>query len=107
MAKTYAKMKDESFRDKAMDFYISIQIVGTSKDCLDKIAELRRCTGMDHLVAEFSFGGLPHEEAEVNMRLFADKILPVLQRDKAFAASTAAPEQSAASNTRENVFAPA
>src|SRR5438874_13500266 len=101
MAKTYAKMKDESFRDKAMDFYVSIQIVGTPKDCLDKIAELRRCTGMDHLVAEFSFGGLPHEEAEVNMRLFADKVLPVLQRDPAFAAPEA-PETAAASNTREN-----
>src|SRR5207244_1788205 len=70
----------------ATDFYVSIQIVGTPKDCLDKIAELRRCTGMDHLVAEFSFGGLPHEEAEVNMRLFADKVLPALQRDPAFAA---------------------
>ena len=107
MAKTYAKMKDESFRDKAMDFYVSIQIVGTPKECLDKIAELQRLTGMDHLVTEFSFGGLPHEQAELNMRLFADKVLPVLQRDPAFAASTAAPEKAAASNVRENVFAPA
>jgi alkanesulfonate monooxygenase SsuD/methylene tetrahydromethanopterin reductase-like flavin-dependent oxidoreductase (luciferase family) len=107
MAKTYAKMKDESFRDKAMDFYVSIQIVGTPKECLDKIAELQRLTGMDHLVTEFSFGGLPHEQAELNMRLFADKVLPALQRDPAFAASPAAPEQAAASNARENVFAPA
>ena len=107
MAKTYAKMKDESFRDKAMDSYVSIQIVGTPKECLDKIAELQGLTGMDHLVTEFSFGGLPHEQAELNMRLFADKVLPVLQRDPAFAASTAAPEKAAASNVRENVFAPA
>src|SRR5437764_2394181 len=106
MAKTYAKMKDESFRDKAMDFYVSIQIVGTPNDCLDKIAELQRLTGMDHLVTEFSFGGLPHEEAEINMRLFADKLLPVLQRDPAFAAPSA-PEIAAASTARENVFAPA
>jgi len=107
MAKTYAKMKDESFRDKAMDFYVSIQIVGTPKESLDKIAELQRLTGMDHLVTEFSFGGLPHEQAELNMRLFADKVLPVLQRDPAFAASPAAPEKTAAANARENVFAPA
>jgi len=107
MAKTYAKMKDESFRDKAMDFYVSIQIVGTPKECLDKIAELQGLTGMDHLVTEFSFGGLPHEQAELNMRLFADKVLPVLQRDPAFAASPAAPEKTAASNARDNVFAPA
>ena len=41
------------------------------------------------------------------MRLFADRVLPVLQRDAAFTASTSAPEKSAASTTRENVFAPA
>jgi len=41
------------------------------------------------------------------MRLFADKVLPVLQRDPAFAASPAAPEKTAASNARDNVFAPA
>ena len=61
---------------------------------------------MDHLVAEFSFGGLPHEEAEVNMRLFADKVLPVLQRDPAFAAPKA-PAVVTVSAARENVFAPA
>jgi alkanesulfonate monooxygenase SsuD/methylene tetrahydromethanopterin reductase-like flavin-dependent oxidoreductase (luciferase family) len=89
-----------------MEFYVSIQIVGTPKDCLDKIAELQRLTGMDHLVTEFSFGGLPHEQAELNMRLFADSVLPILQRDPAFAAPEM-PAQAAASATRENVFAPA
>jgi len=41
MAKTYAKMKDDSYRDKATEFYVSIQVVGTPDDCLQKIAELR------------------------------------------------------------------
>src|ERR1700687_2378236 len=85
MARTYAKInEDAASRQKATDFYVSIQIVGTPKDCLDKIAELQRLTGLDHLVTEFSFGAMPHEEAEVNMRLFADRVLPVLQRDPAF-----------------------
>ena len=86
MAKTYGKMKDESFRQKATEFYVKIQVVGTPDDCLQQLAELRRLTGLDHLVTEFSFGGMPHEEAEVNMRLFADRVMPVLQRDRAFAA---------------------
>ena len=30
---------------KATDFYVSIQIVGTPNDCLEKIGELQRCTG--------------------------------------------------------------
>src|SRR5262249_55864036 len=66
MAKTYAKMKDEDYRRKATEFYVKIQVVGTPADCLEKIAELQRLTGLDHLVTEFAFGGMPHEEAEMN-----------------------------------------
>jgi alkanesulfonate monooxygenase SsuD/methylene tetrahydromethanopterin reductase-like flavin-dependent oxidoreductase (luciferase family) len=85
MARTYAKIGESAeTRQKATDFYVSIQIVGTPQDCLDKIAELQRLTGLDHLVTEYSFGAMPHEEAEVNMRLFADRVLPILQRDPAF-----------------------
>ena len=104
MAKTYAKMKDDAVRDKATEFYVSIQIVGTPDDCLQQIAELRALTGMDHLITEFSFGGMPHEEAELNMRLFADRVMPVLQRDTAF--TTAAPQRAAA-GAKADVFAPA
>jgi alkanesulfonate monooxygenase SsuD/methylene tetrahydromethanopterin reductase-like flavin-dependent oxidoreductase (luciferase family) len=109
MARTYAKIGESAeTRKKATDFYVSIQIVGTPKDCLDRIAELQRLTGLDHLVTEFSFGAMPHEEAEVNMRLFADRVLPVLQRDPAFAGG-GAPEPASRSGaaTKENMFAPA
>ena len=56
LAKTYTKMKDPTFRSKATDFYVSIQIAGTPEDCIEQIRELRRLTGMNHLVTEFSFG---------------------------------------------------
>jgi alkanesulfonate monooxygenase SsuD/methylene tetrahydromethanopterin reductase-like flavin-dependent oxidoreductase (luciferase family) len=106
MAKTYAKMKDPGYRSKATDFYVSIQVQGTPDDCIQQVAELRRLTGMDHLVTEFSFGSMPHHTAELNMRLFADKVLPVLQRDAAFAgAIEAAPLQS--TDGSERLFAPA
>jgi alkanesulfonate monooxygenase SsuD/methylene tetrahydromethanopterin reductase-like flavin-dependent oxidoreductase (luciferase family) len=84
LAKTYTKMKDPGFRSKATDFYVSIQIAGTPDDCIQQIGELRRLTGVDHLVTEFSFGSMPHHLAEQNMRLFADRVMPVLQRDAAF-----------------------
>ncbi|MGD0107422.1 MAG: hypothetical protein ABSC06_25795 [Rhodopila sp.] len=35
-------------------------------------------------MTEFSFGSMPHHLAELNMRLFAEKVLLVLQRDAAF-----------------------
>ena len=47
-----------------------------------------RLTGLDHLVTEFGFGGMPHEEAELNMRMFADRVMPMLQRDAAFRTPT-------------------
>ena len=110
MTKTYAKMKDESYRQKATEFYVKIQIVGTPDDCLQQLAELQRLTGMDHLVTEFAYGGMPHEESEINMRLFADRVMPVLQRDPAFAVQVtdAAAESPGASGQRaDGVFAPA
>ena len=113
MARTYAKInEDAASRQKATDFYVGIQIVGTPKDCLDKIAELQRATGMDHLVTEYSFGSMPHEAAELNMRLFADRVLPVLQRDPAFAGTgipdvAASPAAAAKEPARADVFAPA
>ena len=75
-----------------------------------QIAELQRLTGLDHRVAEFSFGGMPHEESEINMRLFADRVLPVLQRDAAFANhAPVAPADAPAGHGQqaEDVFAPA
>jgi len=109
MARTYAKIGESAeTRRKATDFYVSIQIVGTPKDCLDKIGELQRLTGLDHLVTEYSFGAMPHEEAERNMRLFADRVLPVLQRDPAFVGG-GLPQTAAkpAAATKQDLFAPA
>ena len=109
MARTYAKIGESAeTRKKATDFYVGIQIVGTPKDCLDKIGQLQRLTGLDHLVTEYSFGAMPHEEAERNMRLFADRVLPVLQRDPAFVGG-GLPQTAAkpAAATKQDLFAPA
>ncbi len=103
MAKTYAKLKDPAGRAKATEFYVKIQITGTPDDCLQQIAALRAITGTDHLIADFSYGGMPHEDGERNLRLFAAEVLPIAQRDPAFA-RPAAPAQGPAA---ENLFAPA
>jgi alkanesulfonate monooxygenase SsuD/methylene tetrahydromethanopterin reductase-like flavin-dependent oxidoreductase (luciferase family) len=110
MTKTYTKMQDESFRQKATEFYVKLQIVGTPDDCLQQLAELQRLTGMRHLVTEFAYGGMPHEQSEINMRLFAERVMPVLQHDPAFAgpATGALAEAPRSAGQRsEGVFAPA
>ncbi len=103
MAKTYAKLKDPAGRAKATEFYVKIQITGTPDDCLQQIAELRAITGTDHLIADFSYGGMPHEDGERNLRLFAAEVLPVARRDPAFARPAAPARGPAAAN----LFAPA
>jgi hypothetical protein len=71
------------------------------------VAELQRLTGLDHLATEFGFGGMPHEEAEINMRLFADRVMPVLQRDRAFASPPSAAPSAPAVPTAAPIFGPA
>jgi alkanesulfonate monooxygenase SsuD/methylene tetrahydromethanopterin reductase-like flavin-dependent oxidoreductase (luciferase family) len=103
---TYAKMQDPAKRARATDFYVSIQLVGTPDDCIQKLEELQALTGLDHLVTEFSFGGLPHHEAETNMRLFASTVMPVLQHDARFARPPAVLKTSGGT-LQGDVFAPA
>ena len=107
IGRTYAKMNDLSYRARMTDTYVKIQIIGTPDDCIQQVAELRKVTGLHHLACEFGYGGLPHHEAEVNMRLFAEKVRPVLQTDAAFVKEpdiiTSAPEQTESSG----VFVPA
>jgi len=105
MAKTYAKLKDPAARNKMTDFYVSIQIVGTADDCIQQLGELQRLTGTDHVVCDFSYGRMPPDQAELNMRYFADRVLPVMQRDAAFAGPVVAPAHSKVH--RDDVFAPA
>jgi hypothetical protein len=61
---------------------------------------------MDHLVTEFSFGSMPHHLAELNMRLFADKVMPVLQHDSAFQGVVETFDP-AVQTEQERLFAPA
>jgi alkanesulfonate monooxygenase SsuD/methylene tetrahydromethanopterin reductase-like flavin-dependent oxidoreductase (luciferase family) len=100
-------MKDEKYRKKATDFYVKIQIVGTPDDCLQQIAELQRLTGLGHLVGEFGYGGMPHEEAQLNLRLFAAQVLPTLQRDAAFAGPRPSTSEAPSSDAPTSIFAPA
>jgi alkanesulfonate monooxygenase SsuD/methylene tetrahydromethanopterin reductase-like flavin-dependent oxidoreductase (luciferase family) len=63
MTKTYAKMKEDAARQKATEFYVKIQIVGTPDDCIQQMAELRALTGTDHMIADFSYGGMRTRKA--------------------------------------------
>ena len=66
--------------DKVIDFFVDLQVWGTPEQCYDKILDIRRRVGNDHYVGVFSYAGMPPDEAERNMRLFAAEVLPALSR---------------------------
>jgi alkanesulfonate monooxygenase SsuD/methylene tetrahydromethanopterin reductase-like flavin-dependent oxidoreductase (luciferase family) len=65
--------------DALIDFFLGIQVWGTPDQCHEKILEIRRITGAESFTAIFSFAGMPYEEAERSMRLFARDVRPRLQ----------------------------
>ncbi|MGE0230806.1 MAG: LLM class flavin-dependent oxidoreductase [Flavobacteriaceae bacterium] len=108
MAKTYSKLAIEEERKKAADFYVKIQVVGTPDECIQQIEELRRLTGMDHLIVDFNFGSMPVSEAEQNMRMFAENALPVIHRDMLFRSEPPKPGlQKNGSDSEGRFFVPA
>ena len=60
-------------------FFISLQVTGTPEQCYQKVMDIHSYTGADSLVASFSYGGMPYEDAERSMRLFASEVLPRLK----------------------------
>ncbi|GBD14981.1 Alkanal monooxygenase alpha chain [bacterium HR25] len=79
----YGKMSEKVQRygaDRATEFFLSLQVWGTPEQCLEKILDIRSKTGAESFVGVFSYGGMPHEEAGRSMRLFAERVMPQLQR---------------------------
>jgi hypothetical protein len=53
---------------------------GTPAQCYEKILDIHARTGNSHYVGVFSYAGMPYEDAERNMRLFAREVMPALQK---------------------------
>ena len=55
-------------------------VTAPRSQCVAKIADIASRTGNSHFVGVFSYAGMPYEEAERNMRLFARTVMPEVQR---------------------------
>ena len=78
----YGKMASRLQRDgdqPAIDFFVDLQIWGTPDQCLEKILDISRRIGSDSFAGVFNYAGMPFEEAERNLRLFAAEVKPRLQ----------------------------
>jgi alkanesulfonate monooxygenase SsuD/methylene tetrahydromethanopterin reductase-like flavin-dependent oxidoreductase (luciferase family) len=78
----YGKMAEKIHTygtDKVIDYFMDLQVWGTPEQCHAKILDIRRRVGNSHYVGVFSYAGMPYDEAERNMRLFAAEVMPELK----------------------------
>ncbi len=78
----YGKMSEKIAQygtDKVIDFFTDLQVYGTPEQCFEKILDVRNRVGNSHFVGVFSYAGMPYDEAERNLRLFAAEVMPALK----------------------------
>jgi len=61
---------------EAVDLFVDLHVWGTPQQCVEKIARIRERVDCDRLLAAFRYGGMPVEEGERNLRLFAAAVMP-------------------------------
>ena len=73
--------KIEQYGDQDVkDFFVDLQVWGTPEQCYEKIMDIRGRTAHDSFLAAFSYGGMPYDEVEQSMRLFATEVMPELKK---------------------------
>lgn len=76
----YERLTAPGGMEKMTDFYVDLQAWGTPDQVYDKIKSFCELTGSDSFVGVFRYAGMPLDEAERNMRLFAREVMPELRR---------------------------
>lgn len=66
----------------AAEFFTNLQVFGTPAQCLERIRDVQAKLGNQIAILIFSYGGLPYEEVERSLRLFAAEAVPQLQQSR-------------------------
>lgn len=67
-------------KDASVEYFLNLQVWGTPEDCFNKIDEIRRKVNADHYTGVFSYAGMPIEDAEKSLRVFAAEVMPELKK---------------------------
>ena len=70
---------DVGVADASFEARRATQPIGTPDEIIEKIRSMQKVISMDMLVVHAFYGGMPRDKAEKSMRLFAEKVLPVVQ----------------------------
>jgi alkanesulfonate monooxygenase SsuD/methylene tetrahydromethanopterin reductase-like flavin-dependent oxidoreductase (luciferase family) len=87
--KLYEGLMAPGGREKYTDEYIALQAWGTPEQAYEKVTTAAKLTGGDSFIPVFRYAGMPKDEAEASMRLFAAEVMPELKKYSAVPASVA------------------
>jgi len=66
--------------DAIVEFFLNLQVWGTPEMCFNKIDDIRKRMGSDSFTGVFSYAGMPMDDAERSLRLFANEVMPELKK---------------------------
>jgi alkanesulfonate monooxygenase SsuD/methylene tetrahydromethanopterin reductase-like flavin-dependent oxidoreductase (luciferase family) len=72
-------ISDPNQQDAMIDFFLGLQIHGTPEQCYQQIVDYTARLGAESFTGVFSYAGMPYEDAERSMRLFASEVMPRLK----------------------------
>jgi hypothetical protein len=67
-------------KDSSVEYFLNLQVWGTPEMCFDKISEIRKRVNANHFTGVFSYAGMPWEDAERSLNLFAKEVMPELKK---------------------------
>jgi alkanesulfonate monooxygenase SsuD/methylene tetrahydromethanopterin reductase-like flavin-dependent oxidoreductase (luciferase family) len=71
--------------ERLCSMYLDVNVWGTPDQIVERLRARREIVGDHDLTCCFRFAGLPYEDAEASMRVFARDVLPAVQSERASA----------------------
>ena len=66
--------------DGAASDFVRLMPFGTPEQVIEKIEFINKTIGARGVMTHFAFGGMPYDEANRNMKLFTEQVMPELKR---------------------------
>lgn len=76
----YDRLTEPGGPEKMTEFYIGLQPWGTPEQVYEKVRKFADLVGSDSFIGVFRYGGMPLDEGEASMRLFAREVMPELKK---------------------------
>jgi alkanesulfonate monooxygenase SsuD/methylene tetrahydromethanopterin reductase-like flavin-dependent oxidoreductase (luciferase family) len=63
------------------EMFADTQVIGTPERCIEVLRNVQNTLGASEFVGVFKYGGMPYDEAERSLRLFASEVMPVMKAE--------------------------